>query len=94
MQDTIENVSVAYLQFMISIFYLHFSADSTIYEKKISNFFFTHENMTIQPSKVAHNFFLSIANWPKKSPNLNSCSVKIALRATYVHISTLQERLI
>ena len=36
-------------------------------------------------SKVAHNrpnFFFSNANWPKSSPNLNSCSIKISHRGT------------
>ena len=39
--------------------------------------FFAHENMKKPPSKVAHNrpnFFCSIANRSKTSPNLNFCS--------------------
>ena len=45
-QDTIESVSVAYLQFIIIFlkrkifsFYLHFSVDSTVFLKKFQTFF-------------------------------------------------------
>ena len=62
-----------------------FSADATMFKKKI-NIFFAPENMKKTPSKVAHNrprpFFFSTANRPKSSPNLNSCSIKISHRGT------------
>ena len=60
-----------------------FCADATIFKKK----YFAHENMKKTLSKVAHNwpnFFFSIANRPKTSPNLNFCSIKIDHRVTYV----------
>ena len=96
-QDTIENVSVAYSKFIIRFprkmlnFHLHFiqflSDDATI-SKKRDLHFFAHENMKKTPSKVAHNwpkiYFFSIANHPKTGPNLNFCSIKIAHRATNV----------
>ena len=59
------------------------------YLKKIIKFVlfcFARDNMKKTLSKVAHNqpnFFFSTANRPKKSPNLNFCSMKIAHRATY-----------
>ena len=62
------------------------SAEAKIFLKKI-NLFFAPENMKKLLSKVAHNhpnFFFSIANRPKTSPNLNFCSIKIAHRVTYV----------
>ena len=42
-----------------------------------------HKNLKKMASKVVHNqpkcvFFLSIANRPKSSPNLNSCPIKIS----------------
>ena len=43
--------------------------------------FFAPENMKKPPSKVAHNrppIFFSIANWPKTSPNLIFCSIKMS----------------
>jgi hypothetical protein len=58
-----------------------FSADTQILKKN------AHENIKKLPSKVAHNqpnFFISTANRPKTSPNLNFCSIKNAHRATYV----------
>ena len=61
-QDTIENVSAAYLKFIIIIlrknsnffqlpFMQLFSAEATISKKK----YFAYENMKKTPSKVAHN---------------------------------------
>ena len=48
---------------------------------------FAPKNMKKLHSKVAHNqpkYFFNIANRPKKSSNLNFCSIKIARRLTYV----------
>ena len=46
------------------------------------------KNVKKTPSKVAHNcrkmFFFNTANWPKTSPNLKFCSIKIAHRTTYI----------
>ena len=55
-----------------------FIVDATIFLKNY--IFFAFENMKKLPSKVAHNrpIFFSIANWPKTSPNLLFCSIKMA----------------
>ena len=60
-----------------------FSADASVFKKlkkKIDT-----DNMKKPPSKVAHNqpnFFFSIANRPKTSPNLVFCSKKNSPCAT------------
>ena len=81
-QDTIDYVSTAYFEPKKSKGYVMlFSADATIFKKN------GPENMKIPPSKVARNqpnFFFSTDNWPKTSPNLSFCSIKIAHRSTYV----------
>ena len=61
-----------------------FSGDGTI---KKFNIFFVHKNMKKTASKVAHNqpnFFFSIANRPKISPNLIFLLKKMAPCATSI----------
>ena len=59
-----------------------FSADTTLFN------FFAPKNMKQLTSKelliIGPNFFVSIANRPKTSPNLNFCFIKIAHHVTYV----------
>ena len=58
------------------------SADAAMVSKN-----FAPENMKKPPSKVAHNrpnFFFSISNRPKISPNLIFYSIKMSLCATFI----------
>ena len=43
-----------------------------------SEFYRWHQKLLI----IGPDFFFSTANWPKSSPHLNSCSIKISHRGT------------
>ena len=58
-----------------------FSADATMFLKKTLNIFFAHEDMKKRSQKlfiIGPNFFFSIANPPKTSPNNIFCSIKMS----------------
>ena len=72
-----------------SLYMQLFSADTTIFFRKLKKKQFDPENMKKLLSKVVHNwpktfFFFSIANRPKISPNLIFCSIKMVPCATSI----------
>ena len=70
-QNTIENISVAYLKLMI-IFLIWFFCPMK-----------TWKNLPQRLLIIGPIFFL-YANRPKTSSNLNFCSIKNAYRVTYI----------